>query len=104
MAGATRGPRPAFCRSVLRQLEGGMIAGGGIGTLLLAAVVYFLGGDPSIVLDSQPPTRQAQPAGPGQNDAGREFVGKILGSTEDTWNEEFKKRGREYPEPTLVLF
>jgi predicted metalloprotease len=28
----------------------------------------------------------------------------VLGDTEDTWNEIFRKNGRDYPEPQLVLF
>ena len=90
---------------------GGMgmpIAGGGIGMAVLALVVYLLGGDPSVVTNL--PTNQGAPAhapGPAQSgppDEGSEFVRVVLGDTEDTWNEIFKKNGRDYPEPQLVLF
>jgi hypothetical protein len=37
-------------------------------------------------------------------DAGKEFVGKVLGSTERVWNDIFSKMGRQYNEPPLVLF
>lgn len=37
-------------------------------------------------------------------DAGRDFVARVLGSTERIWNAEFSAMGREYPEPKLVLF
>ncbi len=33
-----------------------------------------------------------------------EFVSVVLGDTEDTWNAIFAKLGRDYREPTLVLF
>jgi len=37
-------------------------------------------------------------------DAGKEFVSRVLGSTERVWTEEFQKMGRQYPAPKLVLF
>lgn len=52
---------------------------------------------------SAPPsaqTRQAPPA----NDQQAEFVRSILGDTEDTWRAVFAQNGREYKDPTLVLF
>ncbi|MBK6510104.1 MAG: neutral zinc metallopeptidase [Haliea sp.] len=33
-----------------------------------------------------------------------EFVSVVLADTEDTWNAKFKELGRQYREPTLVLF
>src|SRR5690606_7274582 len=33
-----------------------------------------------------------------------EFVSVVLADTEDTWNAKFKALGRQYREPTLVLF
>jgi predicted metalloprotease len=75
---------------------------------VLALVVYLLGGDPSVVTNL--PTNQGAPAdapGPAQSgppDEASEFVRVVLGDTEDTWNEIFKKNGRDYPEPQLVLF
>ncbi len=82
---------------------GGMgmpIAGGGIGMAVLALVVYLLGGDPSVVTNNIP-TNQGAPAnapGPAQSgppDEGSEFVRVVLADTEDTWNEIFKKNGRD---------
>ncbi|MFO0992102.1 MAG: neutral zinc metallopeptidase [Hyphomicrobiales bacterium] len=37
-------------------------------------------------------------------DAGKDFVARVLGSTERVWTEEFQKMGRQYPPPKLVLF
>jgi predicted metalloprotease len=37
-------------------------------------------------------------------DAGRDFVARVLGSTERVWDAEFAKQGRQYPHPSLVLF
>lgn len=82
------------------------IAGGiGVGTILIAAVVFFMGGDPSQVLQlgQQQSDYTAQPSQP-INDEGSIFVKKILGSTENVWNAEFAKIGLQYQEPVLVLF
>jgi uncharacterized protein len=38
------------------------------------------------------------------SDAGREFVARVLGSTERTWSGIFAKEGQDYPEPKLVMF
>jgi predicted metalloprotease len=37
-------------------------------------------------------------------DAGKEFVSRVLGSTERTWSGIFAKDGQDYPEPKLVMF
>lgn len=37
-------------------------------------------------------------------DSGREFVARVLGSTERVWGEIFQNMGRQYKEPNLVLF
>ena len=37
-------------------------------------------------------------------DAGKDFVQRVLGSTERTWTGIFAKEGKEYPVPKLVLF
>lgn len=85
---------------------GRRIAGGiGVGTIIIAAVVFFMGGDPTQVLQlgQQQADYTEQPSAP-INDEGSLFVKKILGSTEDVWNMEFQKIGQQYQEPTLVLF
>ncbi len=86
----------------------GLPVGGGIGMAVLALVVYLLGGDPSVVTNL--PTNQGAPAGTsgqtqsGPPDEASEFVRVVLGDTEDTWNDIFKKNGHTYEEPQLVLF
>lgn len=90
---------------------GGMSrAGLGIGTLVLAlAASYFLGVDPSVVLDlvsnstSQAP-QATQAHKPPANDEMARFVAKVLGSTESTWHTVFREGGGTYQEPKLVLF
>ena len=97
--------------NVVDARGGGMgmpIAGGGIGMAVLALVVYLLGGDPSVVINNAPtqraPGNAPGPAQSGPPDEASEFVRVVLGDTEDTWNDIFKKNGRDYPEPQLVLF
>ncbi|MFO0896161.1 MAG: neutral zinc metallopeptidase [Pirellulales bacterium] len=83
------------------------IAGGGLGTLILILIVLFLGGDPRALLQQQ----QGGPGGAvqqGQVDPAqeplKEFVATVLADTEDVWNDLFAKMGKQYREPTLVLF
>jgi predicted metalloprotease len=85
-----------------------MMAGGGLGTLVLALVIYMLGGNPGVVLQ-QPgaggSTRQA-PAKPGaQDDQMKQFVSVVLADTEDAWHDIFPKQFHtQYEDPALVLF
>ncbi len=93
---------------------GGMRFGGGKGLSLTAIVLIvgfglITGQDPMQILgqltgeQSAPTstqTRQAPPA----NDEGAEFVRSILGDTEDTWGQIFQQAGRQYKDPTLVMF
>ncbi|MDX2096860.1 MAG: neutral zinc metallopeptidase [Leptolyngbyaceae cyanobacterium bins.59] len=92
----------------------GPIVGGGIGTLLLALLVSFLGGDPGVILDqaNNPANRQPVPeartqsprSGPPAQDEMAQFVSVVLADTEDTWRELFRQNGKTYVEPKLVLF
>ena len=85
------------------------IVGGGIGTVVLLLLALFFGFDPSSILPTEPtaPSSSSRPqtpsASPGRDEV-REFVSVVLADTEDTWREIFRDLGREYREPTLVLF
>ncbi|HEX8832727.1 MAG TPA: neutral zinc metallopeptidase, partial [Abditibacteriaceae bacterium] len=87
---------------------GRMLPAGGIGTLVLGLVIYFLGGDPSVVLNTQPGRQPSSvPAGgtsAGQDSPERKFVAVVLADTEDVWGEIFRRMGRRYQEPKIVLF
>jgi predicted metalloprotease len=80
-----------------------MIAGGGIVTIIIALAVYFLGGDPT-ALKELTQSQSTPPASQGPNDEGREFVGVVLGDTEEVWTALFERMGRLYEKPRLVLF
>src|SRR3954454_11171805 len=81
----------------------GMAVGGGIGTMVIAFIVYLLGGNPNQVLNTnatQAPTQQTAPT----NDQTSQFVRTIMADTEDIWSQLFSKIGRQYVDPHLVLF
>lgn len=90
-----------------RSGKGGKIAGVGIGGAIIAALIaIFMGGDPSEVIQQlgtqgvqtteYTPTEQEEQL--------KEFAEKILASTEDVWSAQFKKMGKTYTPPTMVLF
>ena len=89
----------------------GVGGGLGIGGVVIALIAMFLGVDPSAVLNmanevapqaTQGP-QKAAPQGAPADEMGQ-FVSKVLGSTEDVWQQEFKALGKQYREPKLVLF
>jgi predicted metalloprotease len=89
---------------------GGLGLGGrsiGIGTIVLALVAMYFGVDPSVVLQGGAGLtgQQEQPAkAPPADDAAARFVSQVLADTEDTWRELFRRAGKEYQDPKLVLF
>lgn len=91
---------------------GGKIAlgGGGLGTLALILILWMCGADPSALLnqiggDAARVEQPQQPNDPQNNDERKRFVASVLGSTEDVWNKVLPQQaGRQYAEPTLVLF
>jgi predicted metalloprotease len=87
----------------------GMVGGGlGVGGIVIALVAYFLGFDPSAVMNvaeqvaPQRETREA-PKGAPADEMGQ-FVAKILGSTEVVWGKIFQESNSQYRPPTLVLY
>lgn len=89
---------------------GGKVIGGGIGTLVIAVIIYFLGGDPSQVLQQAGSVTQQQTSNePYQESAQekeqREFIATILAETEDVWTKQFPQQfGSTYVEPKLKIF
>lgn len=87
---------------------GRMVAGGTVGTLVIALVVWLLGGDPSGLVGS---------IQSGGNQSGvvdstviraeeetADFASVVLKDTEDIWSEIFRNNDKTYREPTLVLY
>ncbi len=89
-----------------RRGRGPVVVGGGLGMLLIIVLGLFFGVDPLTLLDmaGQPqPGAQQAPAG-GQEDELTKFVRVVLADTEDVWTDLFRRMGREYQDPKLVLF
>ncbi len=95
-----------------RGVSRGGLALGGAGTLIVVVIALLMGADPRAVLQQLEgqtvPTEQAPATGgtaqPQANDEAKAFVSTVLGSTEDVWTARFQQMGREYEQPTLVLF
>ena len=86
-----------------RGMGGPIMAGGGIGAVVIALVVMLLGGDPREVIQTTG-VEQAGQQPPG-DDPASQFVSGVLYETEETWRTIFNEQlGRQYEEPTLVLF
>ncbi|MEO5684933.1 MAG: neutral zinc metallopeptidase [Chitinophagaceae bacterium] len=93
-----------------RGMSGGGIAtGGGIIGIIVYLVYSFLSGnsiDPSQIppLSSDTRTTTLSPEEQQADDKRAAFVKVVLADTEDIWGELFKKNGKQYVDPTLVLY
>jgi predicted metalloprotease len=83
----------------------------GIGGLVVAAlVVWLMGGNPLSVLTQADLGSMITQQGGGtyeptaEEEALAKFSSQILAGTEDVWAKEFKKMGKTYQPPRLVLF
>lgn len=86
--------------------RGGMMVGGGLGTIVLALIVMFLGGDPSQLLSSavNAPAQTEQRELTEKEIRVREFVEMVTAEAEETWTEIFQENGLEYRMPKVVMF
>lgn len=84
----------------------GKLIGGGIGTLIIAAIVYLLGGNPSQLLQSGATQGEEQTykKTDEQKDQTDRFVHVVLAQTEDVWTAVFNDMGKEYQKPKLTIF
>ena len=90
-------------------MSGGTIAGVGIGgTLIVVLLSMFLGRNPQDVLQQiqqqNVTTTENQREFTQEEQELAEFASKILASTEDVWEEQFKAMGRTYRAPKMVLY
>lgn len=89
-----------------RGIGGGhVVAGGGILGVIVLVVKFLLGGsgsDAQLQLpdQNQPLSTEERAA----QDQETHFVKTVLAETEDVWHQLMQQAGRDYPEPTLVLF
>jgi len=84
-----------------------VIAGGSIGTIIIALLVWILGGNPMQVLNnlgsSDSNTTEESATTPADDEL-TQFVSTVLKDTEDVWNTLFSQSGKTYREPKLVIY
>jgi predicted metalloprotease len=88
------------------------VVAGGLGTLVLLLVGLFLGVDPQklnqlignaqVAGGGNAPVRERAPTA--EEERSHSFASKILHFTEDVWDEQFRKAGKVYAPPHMVLF
>jgi predicted metalloprotease len=89
--------------------RGGMAVGGGLGGIVVLVIALLLGADPRQLLEQsrgvEPSTgtTTSRPTNPKEEEL-KQFSATVLASTEDVWADIFRKQGRTYTKPTLVLF
>ena len=81
----------------------------GLGLVAIVVISMFFGVDPTELLQGLSGTQMSsvsteQSNSPSARDDARRFVAVVLGQTEDVWNDTFRKAGRAYQPPKLVLF
>ncbi|PJJ64397.1 KPN_02809 family neutral zinc metallopeptidase [Chryseobacterium geocarposphaerae] len=88
--------------------SGGAIVGGGLGTLIIAAIVFFLGGDPSSILSSGNMGNGGAQTEQRELNANelkvREFVQMVTAENEETWTKIFAENRIKYTPARVVLF
>ena len=83
------------------------VLGGGMGMLIVIGLVMCMGGDPTPLIQQidigaigggsgTPPTAKQEEQA--------QFIAVVLADTEDVWNEVFRKMGKRYVEPGLMLY
>jgi hypothetical protein len=87
-----------------------MAAGGGVGILVVAAIIWLMGGNPREIINSLDTTGGQYSSAPADSAVIAaeaeltEFASVVLKDTEDIWHAIFNESGKTYREPTLVLF
>jgi hypothetical protein len=85
---------------------------GGVGTLVILAIGYFLGVNPQQLqqllnnVQANSPNSGQVAQGPltPQEERSRKFAATILGFTEKVWTEQFQRMNKQYVPPHMVLF
>lgn len=104
-----RGRRESSNVDDRRRLSGKAVGGMSIGGMIIAGIiVWIMGGDPTSVLQNSQLITNTESASAYEPSAEEEelatFAKQILAGTEDVWTAEFKKMGKTYIPPKLVLF
>ncbi|HUP78013.1 MAG TPA: neutral zinc metallopeptidase, partial [Pirellula sp.] len=99
-------------RRGMAMAAGGMVAGGGVGSIVLMLIMIFLGANPQQLMEQvgqqQEQVSAARAKMNPENDADAsllEFVSVVMKDTEDVWSKLFQEQLRaRYQEPKLVIF
>ncbi len=98
-------------RRGMAMAAGSVVAGGGIGSIVLMLIMMFLGANPQQLIEQVGQQQELAPArskSTPENDPDAplvEFVSVVMKDTEDVWGKLFKEQlGARYQEPKLVIF
>lgn len=105
-------------KNVIDQTGGGssrggrgrrLLGGGGVGTLVIAGLLLFLGFSPGQILGVITGGGTTQVSAPSTTSSSvdpeqKQFVSVVLADTEEVWKELCAQKGIVYQEPRLVLF
>lgn len=88
---------------------GGKVALGGFGVVIVVVLGLLTGQDPGEILSNLQGTQTEQqvgerPPGARPDDQMADFVGAVLGSTEDVWDKIYADNGAKYQKPSLQIF
>ena len=92
------------------QKAGGKMLGGGVGTIVILLIAWYVGIDPTPLLQGVQSVGGGSSSGTQataedlKNDPLADMVSVVVADTEDVWTEIFAAQGRRYEQPTLVLF
>jgi uncharacterized protein len=104
-----RGERQSTNIEDRRGLSAGRVAvGGGLGTIVIMVLALLFGVNPQRLLEQipsaeQPAVQSSRPQNAEEEEL-KQFVAVVLAKSEDVWTDVFRQNGRQYREPTLVLF
>jgi uncharacterized protein len=104
-----RGERQSTNIEDRRGLSVGRVAaGGGLGTVVIVVLALLFGVNPQTLLEQLPESpasdvRSSRPVNPAEEEL-KQFTSVVLAKSEDVWTDVFRQNGRQYREPTLVLF
>lgn len=84
----------------------GKIAIGGIGTIVIALIVWIMGGNPLEFLQTANVGQSTENVATdvSESDTMAQFVSVVLAETEDVWDSIFQVSGQSYQQPKLVIF